>query len=109
MRDVKAGEEISIGNRVLIIGGGNTAVDAARTALRKGARHVSVMYRRSREEMPMSPYEFHQAQEEGIEFHFLVSPTRIERSNGKVTGVRFIRMTLGEPDESGRRSPLPVE
>jgi len=67
------------------------------------------MYRRSREEMPVSPYEFHQAMEEGIEFHFLVSPTRIERSNGKVTGVRFIRMTLGEPDESGRRLPLPVE
>lgn len=109
LRDVKAGEQVHIGNRVLIIGGGNTAVDAARSALRKGARHVTVMYRRSREEMPVSPYEFHQAQEEGIEFHFLVSPTRIERSNGKVAGVRFIRMTLGEPDESGRRLPLPIE
>jgi NADH-quinone oxidoreductase subunit F len=109
LRDVKAGEEVQIGNRVLIIGGGNTAVDAARSALRKGARHVSVMYRRSREEMPVSPYEFHQAQEEGIEFQFLVSPTRIERANGKVTGVRFIRMKLAEADESGRRQPLPID
>lgn len=109
LRDVKTGEFVRMGNRVLIIGGGNTAVDAARSALRKGARHVTVMYRRSREEMPVSPYEFHQAQEEGIEFQFLVSPTRIERSNGRVTGVRFIRMTLGEPDESGRRQPWPIE
>lgn len=109
LRDVKAGENVSIGNRVLIIGGGNTAVDAARSALRRGARHVTVLYRRSREEMPVSPYEFHQAQEEGIEFQFLVSPTRIERSNGRVTGVRFIRMSLGETDESGRRQPLPIE
>jgi len=109
LRDVKAGEHVRMGNRVLIIGGGNTAVDAARSALRRGARHVTVMYRRSREEMPVSPYEFHQAQEEGIEFQFLVSPTRIERTNGKVTGVRFIRMSLGEPDESGRRKPFPVE
>ncbi|MGB6066889.1 MAG: FAD-dependent oxidoreductase [Desulfomonilaceae bacterium] len=109
LRDVKAGEHVHVGNRVLIIGGGNTAVDAARSALRKGARHVTVMYRRSSEEMPVSPYEFHQAQEEGIEFQFLVSPTRIERSNGRVTGVRFIRMKLAEPDESGRRQPLPIE
>jgi NADH-quinone oxidoreductase subunit F len=109
LRDVKTGEPVRMGNRVLIIGGGNTAVDAARSALRKGARHVTVLYRRSREEMPVSPYEFHQAQEEGIEFQFLVSPTRIERSNGRVTGVRFIRMSLGEPDDTGRRQPMPIE
>jgi len=109
LRDVKAGEEVNVGNRVIIIGGGNTAVDAARSALRRGARHVTVVYRRSREEMPVSPYEFHQAEEEGVEFQFLVSPTKLERSNGRVTGVRFIRMKLGERDESGRRRPLPVE
>ncbi len=109
LRDVKAGEDMHIGNRVLIIGGGNTAVDAARSALRKGARHVTVMYRRSKEEMPVSPYEFHQAQEEGIEFQFLVAPTKIETAGNKVTGMRCIRMLLGKPDESGRRLPLPIE
>lgn len=109
LRDVKTGRGFQVGNRVLIIGGGNTAIDAARSALRKGARHVTVLYRRSREEMPVSPIEFHEAEEEGVEFYFLVSPTRIEASNGNVKGVRFIRMKLGEPDESGRRKPVPLE
>jgi NADH-quinone oxidoreductase subunit F len=109
LRDVKLGEQVSMGSRILIIGGGNTAIDAARSALRKGARHVTVLYRRSREEMPVSPIEFHEAEEEGVEFQFLVSPTRIESDNGKVKGVRFIRMKLGEPDESGRRRPEPIE
>jgi len=109
LRDVKTGRGIQVGNRVLIIGGGNTAIDAARSVLRTGARHVTVLYRRSREEMPVSPIEFHEAEEEGVEFYFLVSPTRIEASEGNVKGVRFIRMKLGEPDESGRRKPVPLE
>jgi NADH-quinone oxidoreductase subunit F len=109
LRDVKTGQSVRVGNRVLIIGGGNTAIDAARTALRKGARHVSVLYRRSREEMPVSHFEFQEAEEEGVEFHFLVSPVRIEADNGAVKGVSFIRMILGEPDDSGRRKPIPVE
>ena len=109
LRGVKTGEFVQIGNRILIIGGGNTAVDAARSALRKGAFHVTVLYRRSREEMPVSSIEFREAEEEGVEFLFLVSPTRIESSNGKIKGVRFIRMKLGEPDESGRRTPVPIE
>ena len=109
LRDVKTDAPVRMGNRVLIIGGGNTAVDAARSALRKGARHVTVLYRRSREEMPVSPIEFGEAREEGIEFHFLVSPVSIVSGNGKVKGVTFIRMTLGDPDESGRRQPRPVE
>lgn len=108
LRDVKTGVKVRVGNRVLIIGGGNTAIDAARSALRKGARHVTVLYRRSRDEMPVSPIEFHEAEEEGVEFHFLVSPTRVERTNGKVKGVAFVRMRLGEPDESGRRRPEPI-
>jgi NADH-quinone oxidoreductase subunit F len=108
LRDVKTGQPVRIGSRILIIGGGNTAIDAARSALRKGARHVTVLYRRSREEMPVSPIEFHEAEEEGVEFQFLVSPTRIESENNKVTGVRFIRMMLGEADESGRRRPMPI-
>lgn len=109
LRGVKTGEFLSIGNRILIIGGGNTAIDAARSALRRGALHVTVMYRRSREEMPVSPIEFREAEEEGVEFQFLVSPTKIEASDGKIRGVRFIRMKLGESDESGRRTPAPIE
>jgi len=109
LRDVKTGAGVRVGNRVLIIGGGNTAIDAARSALRKGARHVTVLYRRSRDEMPVSPIEFREAEEEGVEFHFLVSPTRIERTNGTVKGVAFVRMRLGQPDESGRRRPEAIE
>ncbi|MBM4328947.1 MAG: NADH-quinone oxidoreductase subunit NuoF [Deltaproteobacteria bacterium] len=109
LRDVKTGQPVTLRGRVLIIGGGNTAIDAARSALRKGARHVTVLYRRSRDEMPVSPIEFHEAEEEGVEFHFLVSPTRIEADNGKVKGVSFIRMQLGEPDQSGRRQPVPID
>ncbi len=109
LRDVKTGQEVRVGNRVLVIGGGNTAIDSARTALRKGARHVSVLYRRSKEEMPASHIEFREAEEEGVEFHFLVSPVRIEADNGTVKGASFIRMVLGEADESGRRQPVPIE
>ena len=78
LRDVKIGEQVPVGNRVLIVGGGNTAIDAARSVLRKGARHVTVLYRRSRDEMPVSPIEFREAEEEGVEFQFLVSPIRLE-------------------------------
>ncbi len=109
LRDVKIAEHVPVGNRVLIIGGGNTAIDAARSVLRKGARHVTVLYRRSREEMPVSSIEFREAREEGVEFQFLVSPTRIESDNGQLKGVSFIRMELGEPDNSGRRQPIPIE
>jgi len=109
LRDVKAGRSFRVGERILIIGGGNIAIDAARTVLRKKARHVTIMYRRTREEMPAYPSELLEAEEEGVEFRFLVSPTRIESHNGKLTGARFARMTLGEPDESGRRRPVPIE
>jgi NADH-quinone oxidoreductase subunit F len=105
---LKSGGDVAVGNRVLIIGGGNTAIDAARSVLRKGARHVSVLYRRSMDEMPVSHIEFAEAEEEGVEFHFLVSPTRIEADDGHVKGVTFVRMKLGPPDESGRRSPEPI-
>jgi NADPH-dependent glutamate synthase beta subunit-like oxidoreductase len=109
LRGVKTGELLRVGNRILIIGGGNTAIDAARSVLRKGALHVTVLYRRSREEMPVSSIEFREAEEEGVDFQFLVSPTRIESSEGMIRGVRFIRMKLGEPDDSGRRTPVPIE
>jgi len=108
LRDVKVGKTVRVGRRVAVIGGGNVALDAARTSVRLGAEKVSIYYRRSRAEMPVTEVEFDEAVEEGIEFNFLVSPTRIESSNWKASGLQCIRMTLGEPDASGRRRPVPV-
>ena len=97
------------GKRVAVIGGGNVAMDSARTARRLGAE-VLVVYRRSRKEMPARVEEIHHAEEEGIVFHFLTSPVRIiGDGKGMVSGMECIRMELGEPDDSGRRKPLPVE
>jgi len=96
--------------RVAVIGGGNVAMDAARTALRLGAEKVSVVYRRSREEMPARNEEIHHAEEEGIDFQLLTNPTRIlGDGNGWVQGMECLRMQLGEPDDSGRRRPVPIE
>ncbi|MCL2736515.1 MAG: [FeFe] hydrogenase, group A [Propionibacteriaceae bacterium] len=97
----------AIGDTVLIVGGGNTAIDAARTALRVGATHVKLVYRRTRDEMPAEPYEVAGALEEGVEMIFLASPTRIERV-GTSLALHCMRMELGEPDRSGRRRPVPV-
>lgn len=108
LRDVKLGKRVSVGKRVAVIGGGNTALDTSRTALRLGAEEVDVYYRRSREEMQVTEVEYNEAAEEGIQIHFLVSPTRIVRNNGRVKGLECIRMELGEMDESGRRRPLPI-
>jgi heterodisulfide reductase subunit A-like polyferredoxin len=109
LRDVNAGKKVELGSKVAVIGGGNVAVDAARSALRSGAEKVSVLYRRSREEMPAFSAEVEEAEREGVEFQFLVAPKRILGENGKVTAVECVRMELGEPDESGRRRPIPVE
>jgi NADH-quinone oxidoreductase subunit F len=109
LRDVKLGKEVEIGKRVVVIGGGNTAIDSARTALRMGAERVDIYYRRTREEMPVSEVEHDEAIEEGVRINFLVSPTRILRDNGRAVGVECIRMKLGEADETGRRKPLPLE
>ena len=108
LRDVKLGREIRVGRRVAVIGGGNVALDAARTALRLGAGEAGIYYRRSRDEMPVSTVEYAQAITEGIQMNFLVSPTRIVSENWAVTGLQCIQMRLGEPDESGRRRPIPV-
>jgi len=108
LRDVRVGKQVSVGHQVAVIGGGNVAVDAARTALRLGAEEVNVYYRRSRSEMPVTEVEYDEAVAEGIQFNFLVSPTRIESSEWKATGLQCIRMTLGEPDDSGRRRPVPI-
>ncbi len=108
LRDVKLGRKVSIGRRVAVVGGGNVALDAARTALRLGADEAEIFYRRSREEMPISEIEYDQTIAEGVRVNFLVSPTRIVSQNWVVTGLQCIRMSLGEPDQTGRRRPIPV-
>ena len=102
-------EDVRIGRRVVVIGGGNTAIDAARTSWRLGAEEVTVLYRRSRQEMPAADIEVEEAGAEGIKFHFLAAPTKLIGENGRVKGIEFLRMELGEPDDSGRRRPVPVE
>lgn len=100
---------VKIGKNVAVIGGGNVAMDAARCAKRLGA-DVTILYRRSEAEMPARAEEVHHAKEEGIRFHLLTAPTSIEGDeNGFVKAIRCIEMKLGEPDERGRRRPVPVE
>jgi len=104
---VNRGEAVDLGAEVVVVGGGNTAVDAARTARRSGAR-VTLLYRRSREEMPAIADEVEDALEEGIELVLLAAPVGLERRNGRLGSLRVQRMELGEPDSSGRRRPVPV-
>jgi NADH-quinone oxidoreductase subunit F len=108
LRDVRLGRRLTVGKRVAILGGGNVALDAARTSLRLGAEEVNIYYRRSRDEMPVTEVEYDEAVAEGVKVNFLVSPTRIASDNWKVTGLQCIRMELGEPDDSGRRRPIPI-
>lgn len=96
-----------LGKRVAIVGGGNTAIDCARTAIRLGAR-VSLIYRRTKEEMPAEPFEIDAAEHEGVEFHYLANPVEYLGENGKLKTVRIEKMQLGEPDKSGRRRPEPT-
>ena len=106
---VNSGEKIRQGKNVIVIGGGNVAVDAAKTCLRLGAKNVAIFYRRSRGEMPAIPWEVREAEEEGIKIEFLVSPVKILGQAGEVSSLRCIRMELGELDETGRRKPIPIE
>jgi NADPH-dependent glutamate synthase beta subunit-like oxidoreductase/2,4-dienoyl-CoA reductase-like NADH-dependent reductase (Old Yellow Enzyme family) len=101
--------ELSMKERVVVIGGGNVAVDAARTALRLGAREVSVVYRRTREEMPAYPEEIEAALQEGIEIQYLTAPLSVVGKDGRVAGLECLKTELGEPDGSGRRRPLPLK
>jgi len=109
LRAVVMGKPLNIGKRVAVIGGGNTAIDAARTSLRLGAEEVTIVYRRSRHEMPATDWEVEEAEEEGVKLHFLAAPTKIVGANGRVSAIECTKMELGEPDKSGRRSPQPVK
>jgi len=107
LRAVALGEQVTMGQKVLVIGGGNSAMDAARTAVRLGAEQVTVVYRRMREQMPANPWEVDEAEEEGVAFHFLAAPVSCE-GDVCVLGLTCQQMELGPPDESGRRSPVAV-
>jgi formate dehydrogenase beta subunit len=96
------------GKRVVAVGGGNVAIDCVRSSFRVGKKDVNLFYRRSRKEMPADDVEIHDAEEEEVQFHYLCVPTKIIAKEGKVVGVECIRMELGEPDESGRRRPVPI-
>ncbi|NLD98989.1 MAG: FAD-dependent oxidoreductase, partial [Fibrobacter sp.] len=108
LEEITNGTAVELGETVCVIGGGNTAIDCARTSLRKGAKHVKLVYRRTREEMPAEPYEIEEAIHEGVEMIFLTAPVKITEQSGKKE-LHCIRMTLGEPDRSGRRRPVPVD
>ena len=104
------GDEIPIGKKCAVIGGGNTAIDCVRTLVRLGAEEVSIVYRRTRKEMPANEVEIVAAEHEGVKFHFLAAPERvIGDENGKVCQLEYLKMELGEPDASGRRRPVPIE
>ena len=108
LEQVTKGVEVKLGDTVIVIGGGNTAIDCARTALRKGAKQVRLVYRRTREEMPAERFEVEEALHEKIEMIFLTAPTKITVADGRKQ-LHCMKMALGEPDRSGRRRPMPVE
>ena len=109
LRTLNLGGDVRVEDRVAVIGGGNVAMDAARSSLRLGAQEVTILYRRSRAEMPACDEEIDAALAEGIRIEYLVAPIGVVTKDNRVAGIRCIRMELGEPDASGRRRPLPVE
>ncbi len=109
MKKANLGEPLTVGKDVVVIGGGYTAMDCARTSLRYGADNVTIAYRRTRSELVVDEEELGETEREGVRMEFLASPIEVVGENGKVTGVKFIRNQLGEPDASGRRSPVPIE
>jgi heterodisulfide reductase subunit A-like polyferredoxin len=108
LRELNLAGKAAVGKRVAIVGGGNVAIDAARSAVRLGAEHVCIIYRRTRAEMPAWEEEVQAAEAEGVEISFLSAPQEILVRDGQVVGIRCIRMELGEPDSSGRRRPIPI-
>lgn len=106
---VANGERPDLGKNVCVVGGGNTAIDAVRTAVRLGAENVTLVYRRTEAEMPAEAEEIRDARVEGVNFHFLAAPVEVEVCDGRAVALKVQNMVLGEPDASGRRSPVPVE
>ncbi len=109
LREVNLGRDVEVGPRVVVIGGGNVALDAARVALRLGGKDVTIVYRRSSEEMPAHAEEIEEAELEGVKFSYLTSPVRVVLDGGCAAGLECVETRLGEPDSSGRRRPEPVE
>lgn len=108
LREVLSGHKVDIGQNVVVVGGGNVAIDCARVALREGSKNVFVLYRRTIAEMPASSEEIHHLQQEGVKIEFLAAPVKVVGDNGKMTGVECIKMELGPPDDSGRRRPVEI-
>lgn len=109
LRSVIQGKPVEIGDKVAVCGGGNTAMDACRTAVRLGAKEVYVIYRRTEKEMPAEEIEIKESKEEGVIYKFLTNPVEIHSENGKICGMTLQLMELGEPDASGRRKPVAIE
>ena len=109
LRSVIQGNPVEIGERVAVCGGGNTAMDACRTAVRLGAKEVYVIYRRTEKEMPAEEIEIKESKEEGVTYKFLTNPVEIHQQDGRVCGMTLQLMELGEPDASGRRRPVAIE
>lgn len=109
LKSVNLGKRVGVGNRVAVIGGGNAAIDCARTAFRLGAKEVTIVYRRSRKEMQAQPGEIDEALTEGVKIEFLSMPTRLVGRDGKVAALECVKMKLGSPDETGRRRPVKIE
>jgi NADPH-dependent glutamate synthase beta subunit-like oxidoreductase len=107
--EVNSGGNVEVGKKVAVIGGGNVAIDAAKTAHKLEAGEVTILYRRSKEEMPAIPWETKEAEDEGVKIELLVAPKKIIGTNGQVSAIECVRMELGEPDESGRKKPIPIE
>lgn len=108
LRELNLGRPVTVGKKVAVIGGGNVAIDAARSAVRLGAEEVTILYRRTKKEMPAAEEEIEAALEEGIKIEYLVAPVEVLTDNGKVCGLRLVRMQLGALDASGRRRPVAI-
>jgi NADH-quinone oxidoreductase subunit F len=108
LRDVQMGKHVDLGESVAVVGGGNAAIDAARTAKRLGAKNVTIVYRRLRDDMPADPREIHEAEQEGIAIKLLAAPVEVLNENGRATALRCQQLELREFDKSGRRSPKPM-
>jgi len=109
LKDANLGKDTGIGNKVAVVGGGNSAIDAARVAVREGAADVHILYRRTRKEMPATEAEIVTAEEEGITISYLVAPVKVTKGNNNQLAIELVKMELGEPDSSGRRRPVVIE